>query len=306
MNMRSGICTVFGSRRARTVRRAPASRRPALEALEERIVLDSTLPVGGGLPVSISQPSLPLQYIIAWEGVFPSQSGGVVTNEQYVGEVILFSGNFAPSGWFFCDGQVLPIAQYTALFSLLGTTYGGNGTTNFELPDLQGRAAVGTGAGPGLPNVNLGQSYGVASTTLSLSQIPSHAAPLANGGSTGITGGGQSFNSQNPSLGLNYMIALQGIFPTQGGSGGNVPLLGEIRLIAGTFAPAGWSFCDGQLLSIAANTALFSILGTPYGGNGTTTFALPDLRGRDPVGTGQGAVCSRNRWRDIRRAIRSR
>ncbi len=292
MIMRSGIRSLFTSRTPRTVRKAPASFRPALEDLEDRTVLDNTLPVGGGQPINISQPSLALRYIIAEQGIFPSQNGGAVQDEPYLGEVLLFGGDFAPEGWDFCDGQLLSIAQNTALFSILGTTYGGNGQTTFALPDLQGRAAVEAGQGVGLPNVDLGQQYGTESTTLNLTQVPQHAAPLADGGSTGVTGGSQQVNIQKPSLGLSYIIAEQGIFPSQNGGGGNVPLLGEIRLFAGNFAPGGWALCDGQLLSIAQNTALFSILGTTYGGNGTTNFALPDLRGRNPIGTGQGAGLS--------------
>ncbi len=289
MIMRSGTRSLFTSRNARIVRKGRTSFRLALEALEDRIVLDNTLPIGGGQPITISQPSLALNYIIAVEGVFPSQDGGSPGDEPYIGEVILFSGNFAPLGWDLCNGQLLPISEFTPLFSVIGTTYGGNGTTNFALPDLQGRAAVEAGTGAGLANVGLGQKYGTPSTTLSLSQVPSHAASLANGGSTGVTGGGQSVNIQNPSLGLNYIIAEQGIFPSQGGGSATVPLLGEIRLFAGNFAPGGWALCDGQLLPINQFIALFSVIGTFYGGNGTTNFALPDLRGRNPVGTGQGA-----------------
>ena len=88
--------------------------------------------------------------------------------------------------------------------------------------------------------------------------------------------------------GLNYIIALTGIFPSQGGSSGGYSqeILGEIRLFAGNFAPSGFAFCNGQLLQISTNTALFSLLGTTYGGNGTTNFALPDLKGSVPVHVG--------------------
>ena len=90
-------------------------------------------------------------------------------------------------------------------------------------------------------------------------------------------------------LGLNYIIAVAGIFPTQGGGGTGYSdiIIGEIRLFAGNIAPSGFAFCQGQLLAISSNTALFSLIGTLYGGNGTTNFALPDLRGAIPVGFGQ-------------------
>jgi len=94
--------------------------------------------------------------------------------EGYIGELRYFAGNFAPRSWAFCQGQLLAIAQNTALFSILGTTYGGDGRTTFALPDLRGRSAVTPGQGPGLPNVQLGQRGGTTSVTLSALNIPSH------------------------------------------------------------------------------------------------------------------------------------
>ena len=91
-----------------------------------------------------------------------------------LGEIVMFAGNFAPRGWAYCDGQLLPINQNQALFSILGTTYGGDGRTTFGLPDLRGRTAVGPRNGPGLSNYILGQRFGVETVTLSTSQIPSH------------------------------------------------------------------------------------------------------------------------------------
>src|SRR5215210_2000666 len=94
--------------------------------------------------------------------------------EGYIAEIRLFAGNFAPRGWAFCSGQILSIAQNTALFSLLGTTFGGNGQTTFALPDLRGRVAVGPGQGPGLPAVNLGQVSGEPTHTLIITEMPAH------------------------------------------------------------------------------------------------------------------------------------
>lgn len=102
------------------------------------------------------QPFLAVNYIIALQGIFPSRSSA----EPFIGEVIMFAGNFAPRDWAFCDGQLLPISQYTALFSLLGTTYGGDGRTTFALPDLRGRAPIHAGNGPGLSNRLLGERGG--------------------------------------------------------------------------------------------------------------------------------------------------
>ncbi len=94
--------------------------------------------------------------------------------EGTIAEIRMFAGNFAPRTWMFCNGQTMSIASNTAMFSLLGTTYGGNGQTTFAVPDFQGRVAVGTGTGPGLPNVQLGEKAGSNSTTLTIAQMPAH------------------------------------------------------------------------------------------------------------------------------------
>lgn len=101
----------------------------------------------------------------------------------------------------------------------------------------------------------------------------------------GQAGGNQPVNIRQPYLGMNYCIALYGVFPSQSGIN---PYIGEVELFGFSFAPVGWAQCNGQLLSIVANEALFALLGTTYGGNGVTTFALPDLRGRNPIGQGTG------------------
>jgi len=172
----------------------------------------------------------------------------------YIGQIILFAGNFAIRSFAYCNGQLLPIAQNTALFSILGTIYGGDGRTTFGLPDLRGRAAIGQGNGPGLTPRNLGQRSGQETVTLNTTQIPAHNHPvtvqvaLNNGdgeensasgqvisnhteafnedpvaghflGGTSATvqnsGGGQAHNNMQPWLALNYEIALQGIFPSR-------------------------------------------------------------------------------------------
>ncbi|MEM0998250.1 MAG: tail fiber protein [Bacteroidota bacterium] len=95
--------------------------------------------------------------------------------EGFIGEVRMFAGNFAPRSWAFCEGQLLAIAQNSALFSILGTTYGGDGRTTFALPDLRGRAPIGQGNGPGLSDRRLGAKGGQATVTLTVSQIPAHS-----------------------------------------------------------------------------------------------------------------------------------
>ena len=94
--------------------------------------------------------------------------------ENYLGQILVFAGNFAPRGWLPCNGQILPINQNQALFSIIGTTYGGDGITNFRLPDLRGRAAVGYGIGPGLSEIVIGQSFGSETNTMTIPQMPQH------------------------------------------------------------------------------------------------------------------------------------
>jgi microcystin-dependent protein len=125
-------------------------------------------PTGSDTPVQNDQPSLALNYIIATNGAFSTQdAGGFTSSEPTIGQVSLFAGNFAPSGWALCQGQVLPITTNTALFSILGTQYGGNGTSNFALPNLEGRTVEGTGSG-----LIAGQTGGSDTITLTSTNIP--------------------------------------------------------------------------------------------------------------------------------------
>src|SRR5215510_651071 len=113
--------------------------------------------------------------------------------EGTIGEIRMFAGNFAPRNWAFCAGQLMSISQNTALFSLLGTTYGGNGQTTFALPDFRGRVAVGTGQGPGLPNITLGEVSGEPTHTLISTEMPSHTHALVGSSAdanSGRPGGG--------------------------------------------------------------------------------------------------------------------
>jgi microcystin-dependent protein len=109
------------------------------------------------------QPFLTMNYCIAMFGIFPSRSDAT----PFVSQIQLFPFNFAPTGWALCNGQLLPIQQNTALFSLIGTYYGGNGTTNFQLPNLQGRVSIDNGQGPGLSNYVIGQTGGSETNTIS-------------------------------------------------------------------------------------------------------------------------------------------
>ncbi len=167
--------------------------------------------------------------------------------DPFIAEIVMFGGNFAPRGWAFCDGQLLPIAQNTALFSLIGTFYGGDGRTTFALPDLRGRVPVHPGHGPGLTSRTLGERGGTETETLTANQIPPHSHLLrANSGradstdpsnatiakanedtynenntdvnmkgDTANAGGGQAHNNMQPYLCVNFIIALQGVFPSR-------------------------------------------------------------------------------------------
>ena len=173
-------------------------------------------------------------------------------SEPFIAEIRIFAGNFAPRNWSLCDGQLLPISQNTALFSIIGTIYGGDGRTNTGLPNLQGRAPMHPGNGPGLTNRSLGQRVGTETETLSVGQMPFHSHGLNGDGSVGgplgggpnasnpvdnflgasvkysdsssnfvgmqplsNSGGDQSHNNMQPYLALNYIIALVGLYPSR-------------------------------------------------------------------------------------------
>jgi microcystin-dependent protein len=228
---------------------------------------------GGGQSFTNMQPSLALNYYICEQGAYDAGGGNA---EPAMASIVASASPNAPNGYAACDGQTLPISEYQALFTLLGTQYGGNGSTTFNLPDLRGRTAMGAGSGPGLTTRTLGQQVGAETTTLTAANFP---APY---------GSGQSYSNVQPSLVLNYIIATQGVYPTRDGTADNFdspsPVLGQVELYAGSNIPTGWALCNGQTLSLSQNTALFSLLGTEYGGDGRTTFDLPDFRGRIAVG----------------------
>jgi microcystin-dependent protein len=181
--------------------------------------------------------------------------------EPFLGQISMFAGNFAPRGWAFCDGQLLPISQNTALFSLLGTTYGGDGRTTFGLPDLRGRMPMHPGSGPGLTSRTLGEKGGAEEVSLNVNQLPAHDHPVqaaaearcssaagtsdspsgkywsgssegdqgyrdgADGtlaadavtvnAEVGNRGGGQPVDNIQPFLAVNFIIALQGVYPSR-------------------------------------------------------------------------------------------
>jgi microcystin-dependent protein len=199
----------------------------------------------------------------------PRDLGAYIT----LGSLRTFAGNFPIGESAAAEGQVQSINQNQALFSLLGTRYGGNGAQTFALPDLAGRTAVGAGQGPGLPNLVEGQEFGSATVTLSTAQLPSS-----------IGGGGQPYNNYQPSLALKYLIDVEGLRPSEGAGTTGVGFIGAVVPSALSFVPRGYLEAAGQELRIAENGLLFSVIGASFGGDGQTTFALPDLRGRTVTG----------------------
>jgi microcystin-dependent protein len=243
----------------------------------------------GSQPVSTLQPSLALNEAVVTHGFFPVSSGPQAQG-PVLGQVLTYAGSSLPNGQIAANGLSVPINQNAALFSVLGNTYGGDFPVTFALPNLAGRVATGAGTASGLPSLSAGQTTGAANTTLTVANLPPQPLTTANG-ETSVFGGGQPFSLWQPSLALHYIIAVQGVFPTeQGIVPDGAPFLGEVTLYAGTVAPAGWDFADGQLLSITANQALFTVLGDTFGGNGITDFALPNLQDRVAVGTGDGVT----------------
>ncbi|MEO6842281.1 MAG: tail fiber protein [Bradyrhizobium sp.] len=216
---------------------------------------------GGGQGYTNDQSSLAVEYLI--------NVGGNGTGFDAPGMIVPYLSDVAPDGYLFANGQVLSISQYPDLYAAIGNTYGGNKRAGtFALPDLQGRTIVGAGG-----SESLGTITGSDSTTLT-------AANLIN--STPI-------NNQQPSLALTYMMytASDGpVVPSSGAPLADTPYLGEIMAFAGTTVPAGWTVAAGQILSISSNGPLYSEIDAVFGGDGRSTFALPDLRDRDVVGLG--------------------
>ena len=190
-----------------------------------------------------------------------------------------------------CDGSVLPVSPSLLLFSILGSTFGGDGNQTFGLPDLRGTVALGAvEGGGGMPaHGKMAGNERVPTEAMALS--PPAVATATVNSVAGVSG-----SNVQPVLGLNYIICRFGKFPARSASEPVEGTIGEIRLFGGDFAPTGWARCDGSVLSIADPRTnyrpLFDVLGNTYGGDGQATFALPDLRGRAAVGVGQGTGLS--------------
>ena len=174
--------------------------------------------------------------------------------EPYIGQLCLFGFNFAPQGWAICDGSMLPLAQYSALFSLLGTRYGGDGRTTFALPDLRGRVPVGMGQGLGLSkNIEMGEAFGIEAVTLTQTQLPSHTH----------------------SVSATVSLAASGI-PLGAEPSGLVPAAIKVTDSSGTDFPASaYGNADGTKL--AANAATVEVTCAPSGVGGAFDIRNPGL-----------------------------
>lgn len=249
----------------------------------------ATALTGDGVPFRNEQPSLAMRYLVNISG-----------DAEDLGEVALFpTFTYArPLVWAEAQGQLLPIGQYPDLYDLLGTSFGGDGQNTFALPDLRGRTVIGAGSGPGLPSYAVGQQVG-AETINDVTNVAPHGHQLGSGLMTNESGFAQTHSNLQPSLALTPIIATSGSYPPRDiltgsssegetpqpiGTGIDDPYLGEVTWIAHDQIPAGWAVADGSLLKISQNSALFSLLGTEYGGDGRVDFYLPDLRGRAVIG----------------------
>ncbi|HYE59286.1 MAG TPA: tail fiber protein [Rhodothermales bacterium] len=234
-------------------------RRPAPSALSRRRFLRRA---GGALATGLLLPGLDWDAVYARASGFgirpgalvdaagnPVEGGARVGDFPYVAEICIFPFNFAPRGWAFCNGQLLPISSNTALFSLLGTFYGGDGQSTFALPDLQGSSPMGQGQGPGLSERFLGEMSGSETVTLLTSEMPVHTHSALNTGTgrrrlspaadvrpssvseetaygtsavansstyAAPAGSSAAHNNMPPYLTLNFCIAMQGVFPPRG------------------------------------------------------------------------------------------
>ena len=225
---------------------------------------------GESAPISNEQYGLGTQYVIQTSGLFPF---GATPTLSTIGMVyataISTRGQNAPDGFMPADGRLLSVAQFDTLFAVLGNTYGGDGVNTFALPDLRNTVPIGTGVTPQGQSISLGHKFGSSEITLTPSEMPG--------------AGGTPVPTMQASLGMHYVVNLVGAYNYFDDEN---PMLGQVGIYAGQYIPEDWVLAQGQLLPIAQNQALYSLMVNSFGGNGITTFALPDLRGRTTVGTG--------------------
>lgn len=222
---------------------------------------------GSATPIDITQYGVGIQYLIQTEGLFPTGSSPTPDTIGMIYPSAVATGGGVPDGFLPADGRLLSINEFPVLYTVLSITYGGDGVNNFALPDLRNRVPVGVGVSPtGMPII-LGQTFGHRYTQLLQDELK----------------GGVPIQTSQPSLALNYIVNTTGTYAYLSEDS---PMLGQISLFAGSGVPDGWAVANGQLMSISGNYALYSLVKTTFGGDGITTFALPNLQGRSIVGTG--------------------
>lgn len=224
---------------------------------------------GEMLPVSNVQYGQHMQYLINLGGVYPS-SQAEAPSLATLGTIYPFAGSVVPAGFVPCVGQLLPINQFEELFVVIGNRFGGDGVTNFQLPDFSNAIPVGAGG-----SFALGEVFGTSATVLLNDMVPA---------SPGATAGAVPVSTYQPSLAINFAICTDGLYETL--STGGVSVAGQVVMFAGSSLPEGWLLCEGQQLRISDFQELYGLLGTQFGGDGQTYFALPDLRDRAVIGSG--------------------
>ena len=256
---------------------------------------------GGSQAFSNVQGSVALNFGIATTGNFPIQGGSFIAS-PYIGQVDIFAGTMTRPGFVPANGLLLPIGTSDALFQVTGTTFGGDGRSNFAVPDLTGRVPQGDDGRAPFGARGVGANHGAEQVQLTQAQLPTHAHPQippSELGAVSPAGGGQPFDNEQPSLSLRYLVAIDGTYPatetTQPGTLPGTapfesPILGQLQLFATEFVPSGYREANGQVLQINQHEALFSLIGTTYGGDGRTTFALPDLRSYIAIGTDPSGI----------------
>ncbi len=220
---------------------------------------------GSSAAIDNVQPSLTITMAIR------ATDPGYNASADVIGGILQFAGSFVPAGYIPADGRTVSRLDYPDLFDAIGYTYGGSGDF-FNVPDLTGKTIIGAST-----ETPLGTTVGQSTVSLARGEMPAQAG-----------GTGQTYDNRQPSVAMHYIISLEGIYPYEGyNEQGTV--LGEVVAFAGDVSqiPDGWILADGRALSIQMNQALFSLLGTQFGGDGVTWFALPDLRDRAVIGSGE-------------------
>ena len=255
----------------------------------------ATESAGNGRAYSTVQRYLALNYRIATAGTYANIASNQVPASPFRGEMVLTASTRPPAaGQADADGAPMTFATNPELGVTIGNLYDtsfGNLST-YSLPDLRGRVAVGSGTENGRAPYVVGTVNGTSTTTLTTAQMPAHAHALTEAdsggpdGRTTVVGANFPVDNLQPSLTMSYLIATTGDYPDPllADTDERTPYLGEIKLFAGNFAPAGYALCDGRLMSVTQNPLLFTVLGNAYGGDGISTFALPNLQGRVVVG----------------------